>query len=558
MAATSSEANAPGVDATLRSAVPRWREWVCQGRSAWLIASWLGLLLLLGLVAMFGTDTGISFDEAVQRTYGDLVLAWFSSGFRDSRAVTFANLYFYGGLFDALAQLIAAHLPFDEFDTRHVLTALCAVLGIVAAWNMAARIGGPRAGFFAGLVLALTPAWVGHGLFNPKDIPFGAAAAFVGVAALRIASGPAPIRVRDMCLAGLAAGTALAVRPGGVFLLSSPCLAAGLRLGLEAWRRWRSRKPLMPVRLLGNLALCVAVTVCIAWPLMLSAWRWAQLRPFRRPLEAMAEARHFLFNAPMLWQGKTIRPQSVPLSYLPVWFKVTLPELYLAALAAGATLLAHITRSRSWVGERVVAVLTLASLIALPLAAVFVTRPALYDAQRHFLFILPPLAALAGCALSEVLVAPWLPRLVRAGIAGLIAALALLVVKDMIALHPYEYTYFNRSSGGLRKQFRRFETDYWGLSYKEGLQWIVNELPPVDPRRKTRVASCDFSGNARLNHYRAEWPGAADKIEIVSTYAEADLFLAVRRWNCHRVPGKIIHVVFRQEAPLLYVRRTVH
>src|SRR3982751_1419266 len=115
MAATSSEANAPGVDATLRSAVPRWREWVCQGRSAWLIASWLGLLLLLGLVAMFGTDTGISFDEAVQRTYGGLVLAWFSSGFRDSRAVTFANLYFYGGLFDALAQLIAAHLPFDEF-----------------------------------------------------------------------------------------------------------------------------------------------------------------------------------------------------------------------------------------------------------------------------------------------------------------------------------------------------------------------------------------------------------------------------------------------------------
>ena len=43
---------------------------------------------------------------------------------------------------------------------------------------------------------------------------------------------------------------------------------------------------------------------------------------------------------------------------------------------------------------------------------------------------------------------------------------------DMIALHPYEYAYFNRMFGGLPNAYRRHETDYWGLSMREGMEWI--------------------------------------------------------------------------------------
>jgi hypothetical protein len=138
----------------------------------WLRLSWLGFACSLGLLALFGTDSGIGYDEVAHRRYGDLVLAWFESGFQDQGAMRFRDLHFYGGLFDALSQLVARCSPLSVFDTRHALTALTALLAVVASWKLAARIGGPRAGFFAAVVLALMPVWIGHGMFNPKDIPY--------------------------------------------------------------------------------------------------------------------------------------------------------------------------------------------------------------------------------------------------------------------------------------------------------------------------------------------------------------------------------------------------
>ena len=544
-------------EATPSTVVPRWVEWAFDRRRVWLLLSGVGLALSLGLVAAFGTDAGISYDEDVQRQYGELVIAWYRSGFEDGRALSFSNLFYYGGLFDALAQLIVALSPLDAFDTRHLLTCLTAVLGLVATFQLAARIGGARAGFFGALLLALTPVWLGHGLFNPKDIPFATAAAFASVTALNLALGPAPIRLRDACLAGVAAGVTLAVRPGGVFVLGYPCLALGLRLALEVSRRQRDRVPLRVVRLAANLVLCLSVLVLVAWPLMLSAWPWAQLEPLSRPLEGMRVARNFLFNAEMLWNGQTIRPNAAPLSYLPLWFNVTLPELYLVALLAGLAVLARIVWKRDWQGERAIGCVLLASFVLVPLAAVFISRPVVYDAHRHFLFLLPPLAAMGGLAFSELLGAHWLPRMGRDAIAAATCAIAVAVAVDIVQLHPYQYAYFNRTSGGLRKQYKRYETDYWGISYREGIEWVVRELGPVDPARRTRITGCDYNGNERLRYYRDRIPGARDKIDIVYSYANADLQLGLRRWNCHRVPGKVVHVVFRHEAPLLYVRRTV-
>jgi len=54
----------------------------------WAGLSWLGLLVLIFLIARHGADAGISYDESAQRQYGDLILAWFRSGFADDRATT--------------------------------------------------------------------------------------------------------------------------------------------------------------------------------------------------------------------------------------------------------------------------------------------------------------------------------------------------------------------------------------------------------------------------------------------------------------------------------------
>jgi hypothetical protein len=538
------------------AAPSRWSRWLKDGRTPWLAASWVGLALALGAVAAFGTDAGVSYDEKLQGDYGDMVLAWFRSDFRDDRAMHYRDLYLYGGLFDAPAQWIVERSSIGVYETRHILTALLAVLGMFAAWKMAARLGGTRAGFFGALWLALTPTWVGHGWFNPKDIPFGAAAALASFAAMRLAMGPVPLRFRDACFAGVTAGIALGVRPGGVFILAYPCLAAILRVGLEVVRRRRSGEPLRSLRLGSNLAVCGLLVAVLFYPLMLSAWPWAQLDPYDRPLEAMEIARKFRWRGLMLFDGQMLYPDQLPRTYLPVWFGITLPETYaLAFVAAVAVLAACIWRKRVR-GEVALGVMMLATFVVLPLGAIVATKPVLYDAHRHVLFVLPPLAAAAGCAVSAVFDARWLHRAARAAFGLVAGAAAVVVAIDMIELHPYQYVYFNRASGGLKDKYRHFETDYWGVAYKEAFAWVVREWKPVKASRRIRVASCDHSSNQRLEYYQQTIPGAADKVEIVAGYHRADLFLAGRRYNCHRVPGRIVHTVRRQDAPLLYVRKT--
>jgi hypothetical protein len=544
---------------TLRARVLVRLRWATQGRRPWMALSWLGLLFLSYLVVRHGGDAGVSYDENSQRTNGDLILAWFRSSFTDDRAMHFRDLYLYGGLFDLPAQWLVQFSPYGVYETRHFLTAIVALLGVVATWRIGTAVAGERAGFLSALILALTPCWVGHGLFNPKDIPFATAAAFASLSSLRLALGPAPLRVRDMCWAGVTVGIALGVRPGGNFVIGYPYLAAGLRLCLELLRRRKQQAPLGLGRLTVNLSSCVLLVLMIAWPIMLLAWPWAQLEPFKRPLQAMVAARRFNWTGTVLFEGQLIDARQLPLRYLPVWFKITLPEIYfLAALAIAVLLIALAVRRPRLDGQRVLGWTMLSSFVFLPFAAVLITHPVLYDAQRHVLFLLPPMAALAGCALSQVLGAAWLPRAVRGAFAGAFVALAILVSIDIVQIHPFEYTYFNRLSGGLAAQYERFDTDYWSIGYREGLEYLLTRLPPQRASRRTRIIGCDLAGNERLEYYVGRWPGASDHLRVTRNYDQADLLVAVRRWNCFRRPGTTIGVVERQNVPLVYIREIEH
>ncbi|MBK8210273.1 MAG: glycosyltransferase family 39 protein [Rhodospirillales bacterium] len=128
--------------------------------------------VLAGLVALTFRDYGITTDEYVQQVYGEKLWAFYLSGFADRSAFDFENLYLYGGLFDMVAVALQHILPFETYDTRHLLCGLVGVLGIVGIRQLARQIGGPRVGFIAAAMLALTASWYGAMFNNTKDIPF--------------------------------------------------------------------------------------------------------------------------------------------------------------------------------------------------------------------------------------------------------------------------------------------------------------------------------------------------------------------------------------------------
>ena len=125
-------------------------------------------------------------------------------------------------------------------------------------------------------------------------------------------------------------------------------------------------------------------------------------------------------------------------------------------------------------------------------------------------------------------------------------------VLDMMQLHPYEYVYFNRLfAGGESSAAQRFETDYWGMSYKEGVDWINKSYRP-NSGNPIRVANCERG--FIINHFFQKTEDLRRRFIVVHPSASPDIYLAITRWQCHKmIEGKLVHTVQRQGTPLLYI-----
>ena len=129
------------------------------------------------VAALTFRDYGLGWDDYTHSQYGELLLKLYGSGFADTRALSFVNLYKYGGGFDMAAALAAKVLPFGLFETRRLVGAAVGIIGLIATWRIGRRLGGPVAGLVALVLLATCPLYYGHMFINAKDAPFAAAMA---------------------------------------------------------------------------------------------------------------------------------------------------------------------------------------------------------------------------------------------------------------------------------------------------------------------------------------------------------------------------------------------
>src|SRR5260221_487342 len=136
-------------------------------------------ILVLGVVGLIASvtfrDYGLGWDDYTHAEYADLLLRMYGSGFKDTGALSFANLYMYGGGFDMAAALLHKVIPLELFETRRLLGAVVGVIGLAVTWRLGRRVGGPLAGLAALLLLPLCPPSSGHPFLNPTGSPFSAA-----------------------------------------------------------------------------------------------------------------------------------------------------------------------------------------------------------------------------------------------------------------------------------------------------------------------------------------------------------------------------------------------
>lgn len=427
------------------------------------LKSWPLLLLLtlgLGLVLWLHRDYGVSYDEEVHLRYGDWIMAWYASGGKVDSAVTAISCKYYGGFVDTVMQAVTNTATmlgsWDHYQVRHLLNALIGLLGVFFTYRLGELLGGRWVGFLAGLFLFLTPRWFGHTFDNPKDVPFAVAyVATLYYLAVPLVRGTG-YGWGDAVKIGLAIGAALGTRIGGVFLYV-------YLVGALAWWVWSgaSQRGRRAARAVG-VGLLVGG---ISWSFMLLFWPYAQAAPFTRPFEVMHYMGQNPWGGSVFFQGELIPAASLPRSYLPTWLLISLPEFYLLAPLCAV----FFWRQWSRKGAQWVLPALIIGAVLFPVGVILYKKSPLYDGMRHVLFLLPPLAVLAARA--------WLliPR--RTMLVGLSVCL-IMVLYDLVTLHPYQTCYFNRLiAGGLAQAGKKFDTDYWGQSYQAGAEWILKKYP---------------------------------------------------------------------------------
>jgi len=120
----------------------------------------------------------------------------------------------------------------------------------------------------------------------------------------------------------------------------------------------------------------------------------------------------------------------------------------------------------------------------------------------------------------------------------------------MIQLHPYQTIYFNRTiAGGLKKASQSYESDYWGMSYKEGAEWVIRNYHP-NTEEPIRVANC--SKKFLTGYFLEKTEEARQRFASVPNTEASHLFLAISR--CRRKKNRnVLYTVERQGTPLMYV-----
>jgi hypothetical protein len=505
----------------------------------WIVA---GAAALTGIaVVMLSTvgGYGITWDEQFQSAYGEQVIAWYTSGFHNDAALIYRDLYLYGGLFDVIAQLVARASPLDLYIDRHIVNVVFALTGLAGTWRLGVLVLGARGGFLAMALTALTPMFYGHSFNNPKDVPFAVLFVWTLCFLLESTRSIPDIRLSSVVKLTASFGALLAIRPGGIFVFGYI---------IVWWLLSYVRGGDSPRAAIRKTAVPLAAVLGGAWLIMLAFWPWGQVSPILNPLLGMRRAARFSFTGPTLFFGQQVPARPAPLAYVPTWFALQLPETYLVAAAAGLLSLAvrRMAPATDEDRQRAVTLGFLGFVVLFPILAPVLMRSALYDAVRHFLFVIPPVAVLTAAAIERSLRPP-MPRAVRATVAAATLAAAVVTARDMVALHPYESVYFNRLvAGGLRGVDGRFETDYWGNSYREGIEWVIKNVPGEG----IRVTNCS---NPFQTSYYLLGPAGARFVPVLPEQ-NPDILLATTRGDCYRnAGGRVLHTVERQGVTLLYV-----
>ena len=414
-------------------------------------------------------DYGVSWDEFYQR---DIALETISYVLGQDDELLSNHDKFYGTTFEMPLLIVERVLGLQD-DTRaillsrHILSHLFFIAGGFFCYLLTRRLLGSMViALFAMLLFLLHPRLYAESFVNTKDLPL--AAMFMGALFLTHRAFSKDT-VGAFLLCGLAVGILINIRILGVVLFAAVPAVRALDL---LFASGKGRKHTLITS--GVFVLAAMFALYATLPYL-----WAN--PIERIVEMFVRLSHHPTVFPQLFQGELIMGNNLPPHYIPTWIAITTPPV---ALLLGVAGIIAVIR-RGWASPR--GILGHANLkfgflligcLLMTFIAVVVVTPSMYNGWRQTYFLYAPFCALAAFGLH------WLASVsgrtgVRATVYTLVGAGILLVVLQMVRIHPYQQAYFNflvdRETPGLLGD--QYPVEYWGTAYLDGLRWLTETYP---------------------------------------------------------------------------------
>lgn len=429
----------------------------------------LGLVVLIAL--SFGS--GINADDKFQVDYSQKLVNYYSTFGKDTTALNIpdGNMHLYGGFFETVTGFASKTLGFKPTDLayhniRHASSAILGWVAMLCAALFAGLIAGQRAGIITLIIMLVSPRFMGDSLMNPKDIPFAAGyimAIYNMVAVLERMPNP-----RRWNLAGLVVGLgiALGIRAGGLLSFGMFGMFAGLHFLLKngGFRAFTDTQ---------NLKKYVLVTLGIAiagYAFALLFWPFALHAPLKNPFVALSKFSDLEVKIRVLFEGVNMMSDKTPWNYAIKWITYTIPLAALLGFVGGVVLLPRLLRRLNplWVGLAFFAAI-------FPVFYVIYKNSVIHDGWRHLTFAYPPLVVCAALFWNELAQIFAEKKYVQWAVYGAMGLLCADAGAFIVANPKIPYVYFNPILGGTAGAYGEFETDYWGISTRQGIEWLESQ-----------------------------------------------------------------------------------
>lgn len=459
-----------------------------------------GLVLMLGL----SLGSGINADDKFQNDYCNKLVNYYATFGKDSSALNVkdGNMHLYGGFFEVVTGFTNKAFGFTEkqieyHHVRHLSSALMGWVAILCAALLARLIAGWQAAIITFLLLIFSPRFVGDSLMNPKDIPFAAGymmALYNMAAVLKFMPNP-----RRWNLIGLAAGLAiaLALRAGGLLPFAYLFLFAGLHWLANGFAK-ASEPSVSKGQVFGKYALVMLGTAVAGYAVAVLFWPYALQSPLKNPLHALSQFSALEVKIRVLFEGENVMSDKTPWYYPVKWIWLTIPLASIIGFFGSLVLLPKLLKKYN---PLFVGLVLFAAIF--PVFYVIYKHSVLHDGWRHLTFAYPPLAVAAGLFWNELAQLFSGKKALRYAVFGA-AGLLTIDAAGFIAANPkMPYTYFNPIAGGTAGAVGNFETDYWGVSVRQGIEWLENEgvLKPDMPEKVIIATNMFYSAKQLCAKY---------------------------------------------------------